>query len=500
MQLGIFMSLGIGFLSGIITGIFLLPQQLIQRWGTVCIIIILSSLVIKKITRYRTSIPVVLTLSLGLVIGLWRISEFHSIYPFSQLVHYNESTVSIVGKVYKSPEIKPDKQLVLVTPLIINGEKISKQTQKISARVTLFHKILPGDIVHISGKFQVRSDFISDTGRIVPYRIMSYSKKIAGDIYYPTIFTIVGHDKNMYTFLSLIKNKFLESMNNLFVLPASGLLSGMMIGDTSSLSPDMLDIFRMVGLIHIVVLSGYNVTLVANTFVRMFAFRGYYGRLLFAMIALVIFIGVVGVSQTALRAGIMALCLFSAQYFIRPYMIGRALLVALVIMVWVSPYSILFDLSLQLSFLATLGIVYLFPILKNKYEKLSENFLGEIVLQTIAVNILVLPLILYQIGSVSPVFLPLNVLVLGFVPFLTIGGFIVTAIGFVSSSIAIIGAYPIQFMTDSIIRLAQWTSQHDPFYIILEPFSLKILIGVYGCVLIYLIIKNSRQNVSNTIM
>jgi competence protein ComEC len=196
----------------------------------------------------------------------------------------------------------------------------------------------------------------------------------------------------------------------------------------------------------------------------------------------------------------MALCLFSAQYFIRPYMIGRALLVALVIMVWVSPYSILFDLSLQLSFLATLGIVYLFPILKNKYEKLSENFLGEIVLQTIAVNILVLPLILYQIGSVSPVFLPLNVLVLGFVPFLTIGGFIVTAIGFVSSSIAIIGAYPIQFMTDSIIRLAQWTSQHDPFYIILEPFSLKILIGVYGCVLIYLIIKNSRQNVSNTIM
>lgn len=500
MHMGIFTSLVAGFLGGVIMGMFFIPIQLLEKSIPLFLGIIVLAIGIQKITRHTFIIPIVFSITFGAVVGFLRIDYFHQQYPFDQMLHFNDTTIQVVGEVHKSPEFFPTHQSVLITPLVINGEKIPEKTQRISVRAMTYQTFQAGDTVHVSGKFRVRLDFDSDTGRTVSYRMMSYSKKIAGDIYYPTLFEVVRSNPNGYTFLSRVKQKFLGSLNNLFTLPASGLLSGMMIGDTSSLNSDMLEVFRMVGLIHIVVLSGYNVTLVANAFISLFSFRGYYGRLVFAMVALVFFIGVVGVSQTALRAGIMALCVFSAQYFIRPYMISRALLIALAIMVWFSPYSLLFDLSLQLSFLATIGIVYLFPILQARFSKFSENILGEITLQTIAVNIIVLPMILYQMGAVSPVFLPLNILVLGFIPFLTIGGFLVTLLGFALPQVAIIGAYPIQYITDLIIRFAEWTAGHDPFYITLPPFSIWVVFGIYGILGLFIITRNTRQNLPKVIL
>lgn len=492
MQFGIFIALTLGFLSGIISGMFILPSQIIEHVWSVILIVIISSVILKKVTRSKNIFPIMFFLIIGGSVGLWRISVFHADYPFEQLIRFHDTTITVVGRIHKPPELFPDKQIVVVTPKIINGEKMPIKTQKMSVRTTPNANFTAGDYVIITGKFRARDNFISDSDRVVPYRMMSYAKKIAGDIYFPTKSEVVKKEPNTYTFLSKIKVRFLESLNSTFVLPASGLLAGMMIGDTSSLNADMLDVFRMVGLIHIVVLSGYNITLIANTFVKIFASRGYYQRLFFAMIALVVFIGIVGISQTALRAGIMALCVFLAQYYIRPYMITRALLIALVVMVWFSPYAILYDLSLQLSFLATLGIVYVFPFFEKRYEQFSKNILGEIILQTVAVNLVVLPLILYKMGTVSPVFLPLNMLVLGFVPFLTIGGFIVTLLGLVIPQVAIILAYPIQYMTDAIINLAGWTAEHDPFYTTLPVFPV-VWIGIYYGIFLYILMRLYAQ-------
>ncbi len=316
---------------------------------------------------------------------------------------------------------------------------------------------------------------------------MSYSRKVAGDIKSPKLIQVIKSDHNAWQFFASIKKKFLTTLNELFISPASGLLSGIIIGDTSNLDSGLLDIFRAVGLIHIVVLSGYNITLVANFFVRMFAPLGYYRRLITAMISLIFFILIVGISPTAMRAGIMALCAFAARYYIRPYIVTRGIGIALFVMVWMSPYSLLFDLSLQLSFLATIGIVYVFPLISEHYEHLAENTFGEILLQTIAVNMLTLPIIIYQMGTFSPISFPINIVVLVFVPWLTVGGFAAVFIGTIFIPLGKVIAFPVQIITNSIIDIATWTANNDPFKINFPLFSVYWILGIYIIIFIYLI-------------
>jgi competence protein ComEC len=347
----------------------------------------------------------------------------------------------------------------------------------------------------VSGKFKARADFQSDSGRVVQYRLMSYSRKIAGDITFPKLEHRISGSNNAWNIFVNIKKKFIRTLNELFIAPASGLLAGIIIGDTSSLDNNLLDVFRAVGLIHIVVLSGYNITLVANFFVRMFAPLGYYRRLITAMIALIFFIAVVGISQTALRAGIMALCAFAARYYIRPYVVSRGIFLALLIMVWISPYALLFDLSLQLSFLATFGIVFIFPLISKKFPHLAENNFGEILLQTVAVNIVTLPIIIYQMGYFSLISFPINIAVLGFVPWITVLGFLAVFIGMIIGSLGKLIAFPVQIIVDVIIRITTWAAENDPFKLSFPTFSLFWLLGIYVIILFIVIskLKNSKK-------
>lgn len=492
MKFSVLTALAIGFLGGTVVSMVMIPSDIINHGVIIGICCILVTLIITRSTNdHRTGI-ILLCIILGMSIGVYRVNRIHEHYPFDSFNQYHNQTVSIIGTVVRAPEKKPEKQLIRINPEYVNGEK-RNHSLDVVIHGDGASRFRHGDHVVITGKFTLRSDFISDTQRTVPYRLMGYSKGIAGDIRYPESYEIQKTQETVLGFFDSIKQRFLRSLESVFMPPASGLLAGMMIGDTSSLNDDMLDVFRMVGLIHIVVLSGYNITLIANAFVRIFAFRGYHQRLLLAMIALIIFIGVVGISQTALRAGIMALCVFLSRYLIRPHVITRALLYALCSMIWISPYALLFDLSLQLSFLATVGIVYVFPVLQKQYSSLAEKMWGEILLQTIAVNSVVLPIILYQIGTISPVLLPLNIIVLGFIPLLTIGGFMITLIGMLFPQVAGILGIPIQYITEQIITLATWTAKNDPLYTTVQPFPFWVIISFY-VIMFGVIIQYYRKN------
>jgi competence protein ComEC len=428
------------------------------------------------------------------VIGFWRTDQFHHQYPFNAFDHYHNQTITIVGTIHSAPVIKPGKQLVQIKPELINGAKIPQKTRDIVLSFSDLESFHLGDRLVVSGKFTLRENFTSDTGRIVQYRLMSYSKKIAGDIRYPHVEQVVHtHNHSVWNMFVAIKKSFTTTLNQLFVAPASGLLSGIIIGDTSSLDNTLLDIFRAVGLIHIVVLSGYNITLVANFFIRMFAPLGYYRRLVVAMVALVLFIAIVGISPTATRAGIMALCAFSARYFVRPYMVTRGIMLALVIMVWISPYAFLFDLSLQLSFLATIGIVYIFPLLQERYQTIAGSTFGEILLQTIAVNSTTLPLIIYQMGIFSFISFPINIMVLGIIPWITMAGFFAVFMGMVVFPLGQIIAFPIQVVIDVIINISTWVSRHDPFHVSIAPFSVYWILVFYIVILVRLSVRKDMH-------
>ena len=475
-----------------VCGMFIMPNQIIHYAWIGILVAVIWSRFSKSYLHSKNNVRIIILFIIFTLIGLWRVNQFHKLYSFIDFDNYNNQTITVSGIVKETPTFKPGTQLVRIHPESINGNKRIETSRDIVLKFSDLESFSAGDKLLVSGKFTARADFESDSGRIVQYRLMSYSRKIAGDIKSPKLVQIVYSNNNAFKFFSLLKRSFLKTLNELFISPASGLLSGIIIGDTSNLDSGLLDIFRAVGLIHIVVLSGYNITLVANFFVRLFAPLGYYRRLITAMIALVFFILIVGISPTATRAGIMALCAFAARYYIRPYIVTRGIAIALFTMVWMSPYSLLFDLSLQLSFLATIGIVYVFPLISERYEVLAENTFGEILLQTIAVNILTLPIIIYQMGYFSLISFPINIAVLAFVPWLTIGGFAAVFIGMILTPIGRIVAFPVQVITNVIIKIATWTAHHDPFKLSFPIFSIYWIIPLYGIIGVYLIKKYSK--------
>jgi competence protein ComEC len=101
-------------------------------------------------------------------------------------------------------------------------------------------------------------------------------------------------------------------------------------------------------------------------------------------------------------------------------------------MVFQNPKILRFDSSFQLSFLATLALIYLAPYFEKKFQFITKKFnLRGIVSSTLATQIFVLPLLLYKIGILSFVSLPVNLLILPFIPLTMFFGFLTAASSFI---------------------------------------------------------------------
>jgi|SRR5688572_26597098 len=114
----------------------------------------------------------------------------------------------------------------------------------------------------------------------------------------------------------------------------------------------------------------------------------------------------------------MAVLALIARATGKNYDIGRALIIACVFMTFLNPFLLVFDVSFQLSFIATIAVIFFAPRIEKYFLWVTESFgLRDTVSVTVAVYIFVLPFILYKMGNFSLVALPANILVLPFIPF-----------------------------------------------------------------------------------
>jgi len=124
------------------------------------------------------------------------------------------------------------------------------------------------------------------------------------------------------------KSKFMDAVDVSIPEPESALLGGLVLGEKHSLGAEITDSFRRAGIVHTIVLSGYNLTIVARALMWLFSFlpallSGFAGAL-----GIVAFTLMTGASATAVRAAIMALIAILAKLVHRDYDIKRALFLA----------------------------------------------------------------------------------------------------------------------------------------------------------------------------
>jgi len=350
------------------------------------------------------------------------------------------TSVTLSGVIIDEPDERESNTKLLIRVSEYDGEELA---EKVLVVAPVYPRFSYGDVVSVTGELSKPTGFVGDDGDYFDYA--RYLQK--DDIYYQIIFPTVtliesGKGNPVKRILFSVKRALLESISQVIPEPQSSLLGGLVVGAKRSLGEQLLEDFRATGIIHIVVLSGYNVTIVAEFIMRVLAFLPALISLSVGALSIIFFAILTGASATIVRASIMALLVLLARATGRTYAIMRALFVAGFLMVLQNPKILLSDASFQLSFLATLGLILLAPRIEKYFGWVPSRFqLREFATATIATQIFVLPLLLYLVGQLSIVALPVNLLVLVFVPITMLLGFITGVTGLLFPLLALPFAY-----------------------------------------------------------
>ncbi|MFA4975463.1 MAG: ComEC/Rec2 family competence protein [Candidatus Paceibacterota bacterium] len=333
--------------------------------------------------------------------------------------------VSLSGKIIDEPSIGENNQKFSVE--IQN----KKEKTKVLLSVDLNESFKYGDKINFEGTLEKPENFITDQGKEFDY--VNYLRKdgIFYVVRYPVI-EIVSHGNGNIIKNSLfyVKEKFLNKMNLAIPEPESLLMGGLILGEKAAFDESMRQSFVNTGTIHIVALSGYNVTIVAEWIMKIFSSFPQNIGIGAGIISILLFVLMTGGSSTAIRAGIMASLALFARLIGRNYDVTRALILAGIIMIIINPFVLVFDVSFQLSFIATVAVIFLAPKIEKYFLWVTPRFkLRDIISVTCAAYIFVLPFILYKMGNLSIVALPANALILPFIPITMILGFLTGIFG-----------------------------------------------------------------------
>jgi competence protein ComEC len=247
----------------------------------------------------------------------------------------------------------------------------------------------------------------------------------------PSVTREAGRSGNFLLHVILeFKLRVNEQLAKLWNEPQASFMAGLLYGSRSSLPQSLTDNFSRTGVSHIIAVSGFNITIIGTVLGTLFVALGISRKKAFWWILGIIFLFVLfsGASSSVVRAGIMGSLVLVARRLGRMSRIGNVLIGTAALMTLLNPYVLVWDVGFQLSFLATIGLVYISPL----FEKIVPTVkspdwligLSETLLATLSAIIATLPLILFQFGRLSIVAPLVNVLVLWAVPWLMLLGFL----------------------------------------------------------------------------
>ena len=354
-----------------------------------------------------------------------------------------------------------------------------------------------GEVVQVTGVLKRPETFATELGRTFNYPGYLQARGVHYVLPYAEV-QVVDHEKGNLLFRHLLqfKQRFIHSIEMVLQEPHAGLSVGLLLGVKQSLG-ELEDVFRTAGITHIVVLSGYNIMLVVLfvTYVLSFLLP-WRLRLVCGLVAIALFACMVGLSATVLRASIMAGLILVAKLFGRTYAVVRALMLTGCLMLVFNPYLLVFDVGFQLSFIATLGLILFAPHLERYVEFMPKALgLREFLTATVATQLFVLPILLYQIGEFSAVAVIVNLLVLPMVPVAMLLTFATGMIGLVSVPLAQVCGYLAYASLWYIIEVARFFAGLPFASFTFPPFSFVLVVAAYGALGFVLYLLHTRVNV-----
>jgi len=405
--------------------------------------------------QYRKSI---ILISLCLITFFGGACYFRSSLPSideRSLQFYNDSgTVEIRGMVNTAPEIR-DKTTHL--RLSTSEIKLAEEWQEVTGTALLYVPRYPtyeyGDVLLVSGKLETPpqlDDF--------DYKDYLAHQGIYSTMLYPTI-EILDRGKGFspLAWVYSLRNRLSQTLAEVLPEPQASLAQGIILGKRGTIPSSLKDDFTRTGTAHLLAISGLHLSIVAGILLSLGIWlfgRRRYTYIWLALGAIWLYALLTGMNPPVVRAAIMVSLFLIAELMGRQRSAIIALAFAAAIMVGISP-QILWHAAFQLSFLAMMGLIFIFPPIQAMGRKIVNTTLGEdgpavrisnIVTDSFSITLgavlAVWPLIAYYFGIISLVGPLATFLALPAIPGIIITGALAGGLGLIILPIA----YPIGWL------------------------------------------------------
>ena len=356
-----------------------------------------------------------------------------------------------------------------------------------------------GDLIKIDGEYIIPSESRNYKG--FDYREYLKTKKIYGTIKTNNNINILKENNLNFILIvsNNIRNYVINASGKLLPAETSKLLIGILIGDKSGISENIINNFKISNLSHMLSVSGTHTSyiILGITYILNKSKISKKWIYIITIMILILFMFITNFTVSVTRACFMSIIILGANLLYRKQDFATSIAISLLIILVINPFSIN-EVGLQLSYLGTIGIILFNKNIKAILNKTSiNNKIIEILSVTISAQIIIIPIMIFRFNTLSLTFFISNVLASPFLGINIILGFITIFISLISFSLAEIFAILLNLSLKALIFISSFTAKLPLSSILIKTPYLISIVFIYCIMLVmnYIFtLYNSKTN------
>lgn len=415
---------------------------------------------------------------LGLSLGLWRGGLYQD--KLARFDAYYDKKVTITAVASQDAAYNKYKQLTFDAKQLVVEESGEKLTGKVSIAGFGLNTVFAGDKVEVTGK--LKSSLGSYQGR------MSYAQ-----------LTLLEHHN---TIVNELRRRFTSGVESALPEPLASFGMGLLIGQRNNLPMAVSQALLMVGLTHIIAVSGYNLTILLRSADKVTGKRSKRLALLLSLGLIAVFLLFAGTSASIVRAAIVSTLSIAAGYHGRKFKPLVLILLAAAITTYANPYYIWSDAGWYLSFLAFYGVMIVAPMIQARWhEKWRNSLVAAVALESLCAELMTLPFVLHTFGQMSFIGLLANVLVVALVPLAMLLTLVAGLAGMLLPAVVGWFAWPARSILTYMLDIADMLSRLPHIFVQNVGFTTWQMLASYGLLvgLTYTLRRKTKRLKSATI-
>jgi competence protein ComEC len=294
--------------------------------------------------------------------------------------------------------------------------------------------------------------------------------------------------ESIFRWNDAFREQMATKIDELFQEPHAGYMKGLIIGMQDDVDPITYNQFSQLGLTHILAVSGTHVAVyVACLLILLSLFRLSRETTLTIVILLVpCYVLLTGFSPSVVRSGIMSMiALYAARQGLLKDGLHIISAAALIMLIW-NPY-LLINVSFQLSFIVTLGLIVYVPLMIPLLSKLPRKFASALGVTVIA-QLTSFPLTIYYFNQFSLLSLFANLLLVPLISFFVMPlGMIALVLGSIWLPVGRYIAWIAERIDNVTFAIVEWMNMHSAFITIWPSPSILWICCYY--IIVYLLLR-----------